>query len=64
MNQAQQNATSIAFWWYQRTGSKSISYINAILRRRLQKYTDVAANSEGSGEQKFDLYLEGLGGKD
>ena len=30
---------------------------------RVQKYTDVAANSEGSGEQKFDLYLEGLEAK-
>ena len=30
---------------------------------RVKKYTDVAANSEGSGEQKFDLYLEGLEAK-
>ena len=30
---------------------------------RVQKYTDVAANSDGQGEQKFDLYLQGLEAK-
>lgn len=60
MNQAQQNATSIAFG-----GQRMQNQFRILMQYydRVQKYTDVAANSEGSGEQKFDLYLEGLEAK-
>lgn len=60
LNQAQQNAISVAF------GSTRMQNQFRVLMEnydRVQKYTDVAANSEGSGEQKFDLYLEGLEAK-
>lgn len=60
MNQAQQNATSIAFG-----GQRMQNQFRILMQYydRVQKYTDVAANSEGSGEQKFDLYLQGLEAK-
>lgn len=60
LNQAQQNAIAIAF------GSTRMQNQFRVLMEnydRVQKYTDVAANSEGSGEQKFDLYLQGLEAK-
>lgn len=60
LNQAQQNAISVAF------GSTRMQNQFRVLMEnydRVQKYTDVAANSEGSGEQKFDLYLQGLEAK-
>lgn len=60
MNQAQQNATSIAFG-----GQRMQNQFRILMQYydRVQKYTDVAANSEGGGEQKFDLYLQGLESK-
>lgn len=60
MNQAQQNATSIAFG-----GQRMQNQFRILMQYydRVQKYTDVAANSDGQGEQKFDLYLEGLESK-
>lgn len=60
LNQAQQNAISVAFG-----GSRMQNQFRVLMENydRVQKYTDVAANSEGSGEQKFDLYLEGLEAK-
>lgn len=60
LNQAQQNAIAIAF-----SGQRMQNQFRVLLENydRVQKYTDVAANSEGSGEQKFDLYLEGLEAK-
>lgn len=60
MNQAQQNATSIAFG-----GQRMQNQFRILMQYydRVQKYTDVAANSEGGGEQKFDLYLQGLEAK-
>ena len=60
LNQAQQNAIAISF------GSQRMQNQFRILMQyydRVQKYTDVAANSDGQGEQKFDLYLEGLEAK-
>ena len=60
LNQAQQNAIAVAF------GSTRMQNQFRVLMEnydRVQKYTDVAANSEGSGEQKFDLYLQGLEAK-
>lgn len=60
LNQAQQNAIAISF------GSTRMQNQFRVLMEnydRVQKYTDVAANSEGGGEQKFDLYLEGLEAK-
>ena len=60
LNQAQQNAISVAFG-----GSRMQNQFRVLMENydRVQKYTDVAANSEGSGEQKFDLYLQGLEAK-
>ena len=60
MNQAQQNATSIAFG-----GQRMQNQFRILMQYydRVQKYTDVAANSDGQGEQKFDLYLQGLEAK-
>ena len=60
MNQAQQNATSIAFG-----GQRMQNQFRILMQYydRVQKYTDVAANSEGGGEQKIDLYLQGLESK-
>lgn len=60
LNQAQQNAISVAF------GSTRMQNQFRVLMEnydRVQKYTDVAANSDGQGEQKFDLYLQGLEAK-
>lgn len=60
LNQAQQNAIAIAF------GSTRMQNQFRVLMEnydRVQKYTDVAASSEGGGEQKFDFYLEGLEAK-
>lgn len=60
LNQAQQNAIAISF------GSTRMQNQFRVLMEnydRVQKYTDVAANSKGNGEQKFDLYLEGLEAK-
>lgn len=47
------------------SGKQYNNFFNSLMENydRVQKYTDVAANSEGSGEQKFDLYLEGLEAK-
>ena len=60
LNQAQQNAIAISFG-----GSRMQNQFRVLMENydRVKKYTDVAANSEGSGEQKFDLYLEGLEAK-
>lgn len=60
LNQAQQNAIAISF-----SGQRMQNQFRVLMENydRVQKYTDVAANSEGSGEQKFDLYLEGLEAK-
>lgn len=60
LNQAQQNAISVAFG-----GSRMQNQFRVLMENydRVQKYTDVAANSEGGGEQKFDLYLQGLEAK-
>lgn len=60
LNQAQQNALSQSL-----SGKQYSNFFRAMVENydRVQKYTDVAANSEGSGEQKFDLYLEGLEAK-
>lgn len=60
LNQAQQNAISVAFG-----GSRMQNQFRVLMENydRVQKYTDVAANSDGQGEQKFDLYLEGLEAK-
>lgn len=60
LNQAQQNAISISFG-----GQRMQNQFRVLMENydRVQKYTDVAANSEGSGEQKFDLYLQGLESK-
>lgn len=60
LNQAQQNAISVAFG-----GSRMQNQFRILMQYydRVQKYTDVAANSDGQGEQKFDLYLEGLESK-
>lgn len=60
LNQAQQNAIAISFG-----GSRMQNQFRVLMENydRVQKYTDVAANSEGSGEQKFDLYLQGLEAK-
>ena len=60
LNQAQQNAISVAFG-----GSRMQNQFRVLMENydRVQKYTDVAANSEGNGEQKFDLYLQGLEAK-
>lgn len=60
LNQAQQNAIAISF-----SGQRMQNQFRVLMENydRVQKYTDVAANSEGSGEQKFDLYLQGLEAK-
>lgn len=60
LNQAQQNALSQSL-----SGKQYSNFFRAMVENydRVQKYTDVAANSEGSGEQKFDLYLQGLEAK-
>lgn len=60
LNQAQQNAISVAF-----SGSRMQNQFRVLMENydRVQKYTDVAANSDGQGEQKFDLYLQGLEAK-
>lgn len=60
LNQAQQKAISVSL-----AGKNYNNFFNSLMENydRVQKYTDVAANSEGSGEQKFDLYLEGLEAK-
>lgn len=60
LNQAQQNAISVAFG-----GSRMQNQFRVLMENydRVQKYTDVAANSDGQGEQKFDLYLQGLEAK-
>lgn len=60
LNQAQQKAISVSL-----AGKNYNNFFNSLMENydRVQKYTDVAANSEGSGEQKFDLYLQGLEAK-
>lgn len=60
LNQAQQNAIAISFG-----GSRMQNQFRVLMENydRVQKYTDVAANSDGQGEQKFDLYLQGLEAK-
>ena len=60
LNQAQQNAIAISFG-----GSRMQNQFRVLMENydRVQKYTDVAANSYGQGEQKFDLYLQGLEAK-
>lgn len=60
LNQAQQNAIAISF-----SGQRMQNQFRVLMENydRVQKYTDVAANSEGGGEQKFDLYLQGLEAK-
>lgn len=60
LNQAQQKAISVSL-----AGKNYNNFFNSLMENydRVQKYTDVAANSEGYGEQKFDLYLEGLEAK-
>ena len=60
LNQAQQKAISVSL-----AGKNYNNFFNSLMENydRVQKYTDVAANSEGYGEQKFDLYLEGLESK-
>lgn len=60
LNQAQQKAISVSL-----AGKNYNNFFNSLMENydRVQKYTDVAANSEGSGEEKFDLYLEGLEAK-
>lgn len=60
LNQAQQNAIAISFG-----GQRMQNQFRILMQYydRVQKYTDVAANSDGQGEQKFDLYLEGLEAK-
>lgn len=60
LNQAQQKAISVSL-----AGKNYNNFFNSLMENydRVQKYTDVAANSEGSGEQKFNLYLEGLEAK-
>ena len=60
LNQAQQNAIAISFG-----GQRMQNQFRVLMENydRVQKYTDVAANSEDSGEQKFDLYLQGLEAK-
>lgn len=60
LNQAQQKAISVSL-----AGKNYNNFFNSLMENydRVQKYTDVAANSEGNGEQKFDLYLQGLEAK-
>lgn len=60
LNQAQQNAIAISFG-----GSRMQNQFRVLMENydRVKKYTDVAANSDGQGEQKFDLYLQGLEAK-
>lgn len=60
LNQAQQKAISVSL-----AGKNYNNFFNSLMENydRVQKYTDVAASSEGSGEQKFDLYLQGLEAK-
>lgn len=60
LNQAQQKAISVSL-----AGKNYNNFFNSLMENydRVQKYTDVAANSEGGGEQKFDFYLEGLEAK-
>lgn len=60
LNQAQQKAISVSL-----AGKNYNNFFNSLMENydRVQKYTDVAANSEGYGEQKFDLYLQGLEAK-
>lgn len=50
LNQAQQNAIAISFG-----GSRMQNQFRVLMENydRVQKYTDVAANSDGQGEQKF-----------
>ena len=60
LNQAQQKAISVSL-----AGKNYNNFFNSLMENydRVPKYTDVAANSEGNGEQKFDLYLQGLEAK-
>lgn len=60
LNQAQQKAISVSL-----AGKNYNNFFNSLMENydRVQKYTDVAANSKGYGEQKFDLYLQGLEAK-
>ena len=60
LTEVQQKAISQAV-----SGKQYNNFFNAMMENydRVQKYTDVAANSDGQGEQKFDLYLEGLEAK-
>lgn len=60
LNQAQQKAISVSL-----AGKNYNNFFNSLMENydRVKKYTDVAANSKGYGEQKFDLYLQGLEAK-